>query len=92
MSMKTLVQTRASVVWLVLVALTLVSWTLGTRHGFAGDHVPANVTIMVIAVFKVRLIGLHFMELRDAPWLLRGIFEAFCVVLLMLLSTTCLLA
>jgi len=90
--MKALLQTRASVVWLVLVALTLVSWTLGTQHRFGGVPAPANLTIMVVAVFKVRLIGLHFMELRDAPWLLRGIFEAFCVVLLMLLSTTYLLA
>lgn len=87
MIMKTLVRTNASVAWLVLVALTVISWMLGTQHGFGGaNHVPASLVIVVVAVFKIRLVGLYFMELRDAPWSLRGIFEAYCVVLFLLLS------
>ncbi|WP_294009930.1 cytochrome C oxidase subunit IV family protein [Streptomyces sp.] len=32
---------------------------------------------MAIALIKVRLVGLHFMELRNAPAALRGAFEAY---------------
>lgn len=87
MIMKTIVRTNASVAWLVLVALTVTSWMLGTQHGFGGaNHLPASLVIVLVAVFKVRLVGLYFMELRDAPWPLRGVFEAYCVALLLLLS------
>lgn len=92
MTMKTVVQNRASVVWLILVVLTLISWALGTRHGFGGAHVQASLLILVVAVFKVRLIGLYFMELRYAPWSLRGIFEGYCALLLMVLSAMYLVA
>lgn len=84
--MKTLVRNNASIAWLALTALTLVSWALGTQHGLGGgNHVPASLMIVVVAVFKLRLVGLYFMELRDAPVALRGIFEGYCVVLLSLL-------
>ena len=80
-------RTPASVAWLVLMALTCVSWALGTWHGSMGDHMPASLVIIAVATFKVRLVGLYFMELRDAPWLLRGIFEGYCIVLLGLLCS-----
>jgi hypothetical protein len=38
-------------------------------------------------VFKVRLVGLYFMEVRYAPAWLRVLFESFCVALLILLTT-----
>lgn len=79
--------TGASAAWLFLVALTCVSWVVGTWHGSPGENVPASLVIIAVAVFKVRLVGLHFMELRDAPWQLRGTFEGYCVVLLGLLCT-----
>ncbi len=50
------------------------------------DHTSAAMTIIVVAIFKVRLVGLYFMELRYAPTLLRGIFECYCVVLTLLLG------
>lgn len=31
-------------------------------------------------MFKVRLIGIHFIKLRSAPVLLRGIFEGYLLV------------
>ncbi len=63
--------------------LTLVSWLLGTHHGFAqSTHVAASLAIIVVAVVKLRLVGLYFMELREAPAALRGVFEGYCVVLL----------
>lgn len=90
--METLWRTNASVAWLILVALTLTSWRLGAPHGSGGYHVSASLVIIVVAVFKVRLIGLYFMELRDAPWSLRGIFEGYCGALMVLLSTMYLFA
>ncbi|MBB3748393.1 hypothetical protein FHT44_000854 [Mycolicibacterium sp. BK634] len=84
--MKTLVRSNASAAWLALTTLTVISWALGTQHGLGGGgHVPASLVIFVVAVFKIRLVGLYFMELREAPIALRGIFEGYCVVLLGLL-------
>jgi len=91
--MKTLVRTNASVAWFILTALTVVSWSLGTQHGLgAGNHVPASLAIVAVAIFKIRLVGLYFMELKEAPLALRGIFEGYCVVLFGLLTGMYLLA
>jgi caa(3)-type oxidase subunit IV len=75
-----LIRTRTNLVWLVLVLATLISWALGTDHGFdrSGQH-TASVAILLIAFIKVRLIGLYFMELKNAPTALRAAFEAYCV-------------
>ena len=35
---------------------------------------------MLVAFIKVRFVGLYFMELRDAPTLLRTIFAAHCAI------------
>ena len=76
----------------MLVALTLTQWAIGTHSGIGGPfHVSASMVILFVAVFKVRLVGLYFMELREAPIALRGLFEAYCVVLLTVLSTMFLL-
>jgi hypothetical protein len=69
------------VVWALLTAATCLSWWLG-----AGGH-PAHVTetgvsvaVLVVAFVKIRLVGLYFMELKDAPLALRAIFEGYVVV------------
>ena len=87
MIMKTLVQSKASLAWLVLVALTISQWAIGTHGGGGAHHVPASLVIFVVAVFKARLVGLYFMELREAPVQLRGVFEFYCIALLTVLST-----
>ena len=84
--MRSLVRTNASLVWLLLIGLTVVSWALGTNHGFGGQHAAASLVIFAVAIFKVRLVGLYFMELRMAPILLRGAFEGYCLVLFCLLT------
>ena len=79
-------RTRASVVWFVLALLTVVSWALGTDHGLtSGSHLPASLVIIVVALVKVRMVGMYFMELRCAPIHLRVIFESYCVAVLVLL-------
>jgi caa(3)-type oxidase subunit IV len=90
--MKTLVRTKASVAWLVLVALTVTQWVIGTQSGVGTPHhVSASLVTFVVAVFKARLVGLYFMELREAPIALRGLFEIYCIALLAVLSTMYLL-
>lgn len=73
-----LLRTRVSVVWLVLIAATLVSWGVGTDHGIAAEL--ATVVVLVVAFVKVRLVGMYFMELKAAPAPLRLAFECYCVV------------
>jgi caa(3)-type oxidase subunit IV len=89
--MRALVQTKASWAWLALVALTVTQWAIGTQSGVGGHHVSASLVIFVVAVFKARLVGLYFMELRDAPVALRSLFEFYCIALLTVLSTMYLL-
>jgi caa(3)-type oxidase subunit IV len=83
--MGTLVRTPASAVWLVLCVLTVLSWVLAAGDGSSGSRLAASLAIIAVAVFKVRLVGLYFMELRNAPTAMRGVFEGYCVVLLGLL-------
>ena len=69
---------RSTVVWIVLVVATVVSWAVGSEHA-TGSAIA--LVVLGVAAVKVRLVGLDFMELRRAPLILRGVFEAYCVVL-----------
>jgi heme/copper-type cytochrome/quinol oxidase subunit 4 len=72
-----LLRYRSTAIWIVLVVLTVISWLLGT-HG--ADHRLATVVVMAFAFMKIRFVGMYFMELRDAPLPLRGLFEIYCLV------------
>ena len=74
---------RSTVVWLTLVIVTFVSWAASYQHD-AGSGV--GVIVLALAAVKIRFVGLDFMELRNAPRLLRGIFEAYCVILWLVLA------
>ena len=79
---------RITAVWLALMALTISSYLLGSNHGLpAADHAIVGIVILSVALFKARLVGLHFMELRTAPPILRGGFEVLCAALLIVLGT-----
>ena len=80
-ALPSMLRTPTTVVWLVLIAATVLSWMLGTDHGFgATDHTLSSVVILLVAFVKVRFIGLWFMELREAPVVLRLLFEGYCAV------------
>ncbi|WP_354698551.1 hypothetical protein DSM112329_04234 [Paraconexibacter sp. AEG42_29] len=74
--MADLLRTRATAVWGVLVLATLLSWWLGTDHGF-DDPDAAGALVLAVAFAKLRYVGLDFMEIRDAPRWLRAIFEGW---------------
>ncbi|BBZ70326.1 cytochrome C oxidase subunit IV family protein [Mycobacterium paraseoulense] len=78
-----LLRARSTLVWLLLVVVTLLSWALGADHG-VGSTVA--VVVLGLAVVKVRFVGLDFMELRTAPLILRALFEAYCIMLWMVLA------
>ena len=64
---------RLTLVWVALVALTLSSFTVGAEHNEA-LATAATVLVLALAMIKVRLVGVHFMDLRDAPWPLLSVF------------------
>ncbi|OBH11100.1 cytochrome C oxidase subunit IV family protein [Mycobacterium sp. E1747] len=71
---------RLTAVWVGLVILTFGSFTAGIEQ--RGDIATiATVLVLGLAMIKVRLIGVHFMDLRSAPRLLRTIFDSYvCAV------------
>jgi Prokaryotic Cytochrome C oxidase subunit IV len=78
--MSVLLNHRISVLWLVLILATALSWEFGHGLGF-GDHTHyGTVAVILIAFVKVRYVFLDFMELRTAPVALRLIFEAWAVL------------
>lgn len=78
--MRSLRTDPAVIVWVALAFATFLSWWLATEEPHGGNVFA--VAILVVAAVKVRLVGLYFMELRDAPPLLRGMFELYVVALL----------
>ncbi len=64
--------------WLALVAVTLVSFALA--EGAASPRLAATL-VMLIAAFKVRLVVVHFMELRWRPLPWRVLLECWTVAI-----------
>jgi hypothetical protein len=72
---------RTSLVWALLVAMTSLSWALGSGHDLgASGQQTASVVVLVLALLKARLVGVHFMALRNAPTSLRAAFETWCLL------------
>jgi hypothetical protein len=74
MTMPALIRTAATPVWIGLMALTALSLAVGGAHG-------TTVFVLAVAFVKVRFIGMYFMELREAPPLLRFAFEGWCLLI-----------
>jgi hypothetical protein len=79
--MTALLRTRATVVWLILIAATGISWALGVEDALGQDNrTTVSVVVLLVALTKLRFVGLYFMELRNAPMILRALFETYCIV------------
>jgi len=73
---------RATVVWTILVAVTFATFWLGTDHPFSNVSLRlASVLALVLAFVKVWLIGMDFMEIRQAPRALRVAFGVWLTVI-----------
>jgi heme/copper-type cytochrome/quinol oxidase subunit 4 len=81
--MTTLFSDRGSrhntIVWALLVVATLVSWSVGIDHGI--NYRLATVIVLLVTFAKVYLVGMNFMELREATLPLRLIFSCLCAVM-----------
>lgn len=82
MNLPSTVRDRLVVVWALLVLATVVSVWLGTDHGFSGDdgRKVGTALVLAVAVLKIHVVGMHFMDLRTAPPALRWIFDSWCLV------------
>ncbi len=76
---------RVTLIWGLLLALTFGSFLVGVEQG-AGFASAGGVIIVGIAMFKVRLIGIHFMDLRAAPLALRVLFEGYVLAVFLVLA------
>ena len=79
--------TPASVIWVLLMSLTVLSWTLG--EGLEVDpnvQSAASMLIMAAAIIKVRMVVLHFMDVKIAPTFLRIGMELWFVVIFLLIA------
>lgn len=75
---------RLSTVWALLLIVTFGSLLIGVEQG-AGFANLAAVIIIGVAMFKVHLIGRHFMDVRVAPLALRLIFDGYVVAVFLTL-------
>lgn len=89
--MRSLLLSRTTLIWFVLVAATALSWEMGHGIGFS-DTRHAGVAIIVVAFIKVRLVILEFMEIRQAPGFMRLVAEAWGLVVCAALVTLFLMA
>lgn len=76
----TFLRTPTGITWVVLVVATLIAWWVGTDHGLS-DPTAAAAMLLAVAVVKVYLIGMEFMELRRADPRLRRGFQAYCALI-----------
>ena len=83
--MRSLILSRVSLVWFVLLGATLISWEVG--HGVGVDDLRlASVLIIFISLVKVRFVLREFMELWHAPTALKLLGDAWLVALMGLLT------
>ena len=66
-------------IWFVLISATVATAVLGLEQA-AGGAATVGVLLLAIAFTKIRLVGIHFMELGNAPRPLRLLFEVYVVV------------
>lgn len=75
----TFLRSSTGATWIALVVATLLAWWVGTDHGL-DDPTAAAALVLGVAVVKIYLIGMEFMELRHADVRLRRGFQAYCAL------------
>lgn len=85
--MKSIVLSRLTLIWFLLIAATALSWEFG--HGIGFDDIRhAGAAIIVISFVKARFVLFEFMEVKHSPGVLRllsyGWVVLLCAVLVML--------
>lgn len=77
LTMNTSLNRFATLIWLVLLILTIVTFCIGERVA-SGSMVMMSV--LVISLIKGQLIANYFMGLRYVSWVWRGIILGYFVI------------
>lgn len=82
--MKLVFESKETIVWVFLVALTLLTALLSDSYNPSSPDLfkLTGVGLVLLAFFKVRFVVMYFMEISNAPILLRLIMDAWAIVLL----------
>ena len=84
--MQNLLNDKATHIWLLLMGLSLGSWILSMQSSGASGFVSIAI-ILVISLFKVRLVLRNFMDVSEAPaWLRYSVDGWILAVLIGLLA------
>lgn len=67
--------------WAILSALTLFSFESAWGFAWLQNQSVAIAVVIAVAMLKVRIVILDFMEVREAPWTLRGLIEGWVVAI-----------
>lgn len=73
----------ATLVWFVLMIATVITTWVLSKNSFSATE--ATLATIAIAGWKVRLVLLHFMEMKHAPWLPRLLFEGWIVLAMLVI-------
>lgn len=84
--MASLLISRPTLIWVILLAATGLSWGVGAVFGSSGVR-WAGAFIVAVAFVKVRLVILEFMEIRQAPLAMRVAGEVWVLTLCTTLVT-----
>jgi hypothetical protein len=79
--MFTALNTKITIVWLLLILATGLSWEFGHGFGFGDRLHYGTIAVFVITFIKVRFVYLDFMELKTAPLALRTVVEAWALIM-----------
>jgi len=75
---RTLQLNTSTVVWLLLLLSTMVSWWVGGSTVQSAQ--VGSAIVLTVAFFKVHLVGMYFMEIKHAPLPLRMVFQAWGLI------------
>jgi hypothetical protein len=84
-----LLRKPVSIVWAALMLATCASTWLLSKNSVTPE--VATVAVMLIAGVKVRLVIMHFMEVRRAPLALQFVCDGWLLALTVLIVTVYLL-
>lgn len=80
MSLKDFLFNRESAVWLLLMALSIITWVIGASHSeLVPDPDYGILLLLALAFYKCRLVIRYFMETRHAPLTLQLSCDAWVI-------------
>lgn len=72
-----LLWSRITAVWLLLIMATAATWWFGLEHGLGALPRYETAMLIVIAFLKIRFVAMDFMLVASAPRLLRYIVDGW---------------